>query len=116
MDEYIPTKIDIEWAKQVVANIYDGKIIGFPSSDLFYRVNHKDKTMSLISGNAADEIHLRTIVVFGKIGDSVITKIEPKNRVIREMLDAISDPHKTTMVDEAGAEKIKHWLTSHERN
>lgn len=63
---YEPTAIDIHWARNMLAMLKDGGVMVFPATRETYRVNHRTKTVTLIS--AQDETFDKTLEVFRRVG------------------------------------------------
>jgi len=70
---YTPTEEDLDWARNAVALVANGGILAFASARLHYRVNQKERVMTL--GNPEmlfflDSFitHIQTIDTFAAIG------------------------------------------------
>lgn len=63
----------IDWARGMVAMMRQNAVWGIPANANVYKFDHANKTLWLVAGDE-DEIHRRTIVVFGAIGWSVRVK------------------------------------------
>lgn len=68
-----PDREAVEWARGMVAMMRQNAIWGIPANRNVYRFDHANKTLWLVVGDE-DEIHRRTIAVFGAIGWSVRVK------------------------------------------
>ena len=73
---YKPTVADLQWARNLVAVCRDGAIIKYPKTSMIYRVDHKDRTLTLqnvdqLLSFPSFVIHYQTIDVFREIGYTV---------------------------------------------
>lgn len=74
---YIPDDDDMTVAKELILNIPEGRVLYLPLTKLFYRVSHRNRSLTLI-GRAAllyefsAEVHQRVIAVYLTIGYKVL--------------------------------------------
>lgn len=78
-NSYKPQLQDIVWANYVLSIIKHNGILGYPDSQLTYRVNLNRRTLTLLnpevlSDESAQIIHERTKIVFKTVGYRVVTK------------------------------------------
>ena len=69
--EYQPSPSDIAWTENVLRIIRDGGVWGIPGTGQVYKVDHKEKTLTLIMDPGtpeADELHLKIIAVAKAMG------------------------------------------------
>lgn len=80
---YKARAIDLAWARNVVNMLSDGGVIGYPSTELIYRINKKAKELVLTNPEKLFHLpsfitHYQTIDVFKQIGYTVLPgKEEP---------------------------------------
>lgn len=78
-NSYKPQLQDIIWANYVLSIIKHNGILGYPDTQLTYRVNLNRRTLTLLnpevlSDDVAKVTHDRTRIVFKVIGYRVVTK------------------------------------------
>lgn len=74
--QFEPTKEHIEWARDMIANIKQGGILHYPTSDLIYVLYHNQRKLVLLNPGQllyADSLilHFRTVETFGRLGWTV---------------------------------------------
>jgi len=75
---YVPTDIDMAWAKHVVRIINDGGTLIYPATGLIYTLHHERKLMVLQNPEITIEqfdsfvTHQQTVAVFACIGWNVV--------------------------------------------
>jgi hypothetical protein len=73
---YKPTEVDLEWARNMLDLVKDGGLLIYPATMVQYRLDHKNKKMTLENPEQLDEfpsfvIHQQTIEVFKVLGYAV---------------------------------------------
>lgn len=76
-EDYVPRPDDILWAIQMLTLVAHEGILSFPTTKLIYRVNHKEKILTLLNpeilgdedeGEYSTVVHRRTIATFREVG------------------------------------------------
>lgn len=78
-EDYIPSDIDKLWLRNVLQITANGGVLAYPSTGLIYKINHKDKTLTLVNKEILEiedsaVLHRRTIKVAEAIGYMVEVK------------------------------------------
>ena len=73
---YSPTQVDVEWTRSAISMITDGGMLVFPTANLHYKVDHKNKALTLTNVDQllifdSFVVHLQTIATFRLIGYTV---------------------------------------------
>lgn len=79
MKKYIPTKVDIDWAKNIVALTGENAVWVWPDTGLIYSFSHSHKTLTLLNqelivNKFIANAHNMTVEVFAKVGYNVVLK------------------------------------------
>jgi hypothetical protein len=73
-DTWEPKSSDIVWASKLIRMMNDGDSWCMPMNNTVYKVDHKNKTLTLIEGRV-DVMFFRNSKCFGKIGYKVLQLI-----------------------------------------
>jgi hypothetical protein len=82
-EDYIPGPDDIIWAVRAVSVIRTGGILAFPTTRLFYGVDHETKTLTLMDPSVLEDetdnnynaiVHRRAIATFRVIGYQILVR------------------------------------------
>lgn len=78
-----PSSGQIAWARHLIDVLNDGGIWHVPSTDQAYQIDKTAKTLTLVAGDANDALswHQNNVILFGKIGYTVLDTAEPPDQV-----------------------------------
>jgi hypothetical protein len=68
---YEPTPVDINWLRNVLQSMADGGRLGYPRSELIFRIDHSTKTMVLVHGDVRESDYEATVETAKQLGWSV---------------------------------------------
>lgn len=78
-EDWQPRPSDIAWTENLLRMIKDGGMWAVPMSSSIYRVNHKDRQLELVEGDALD-MHSRITKVCAKLSTPYTVTIAPERR------------------------------------
>lgn len=67
---YVPTPSDVAWAKNFLPMFHDGGVWGVPRLGI-YKINHTDKTLTLVEQWGPDSYFDMDVAVFEMVGYKV---------------------------------------------